>query len=250
MVSPSWRGLTRTGSFPAFTFPCPAGRRCSQSSNGRPAWDFRAVALLSSEGDTHLATEEVRPLFARIAGLGLAVLIHPAMRPKGAAMDFDLVASVERAADITRATVRAMYGVLPHFPGLRFIMPHHGGAAPFLKGRLQMFFKPEGIEIPDELKLLPLSPIDRGRLGLEEPFEELFGKVYFDTAGFGGWMPATRSALMSVSPRRLCLGTDYPQEMHNGADIGAHIKGIRALDLPPEEIDAILGGNAAEALGL
>ena len=63
-------------------------------------------------------------------------------------------------------------------------------------------------------------------------------------------MPATRSALMSVSPRRLCLGTDYPQEMHNGADIGAHIKGIRALDLPPEEIDAILGGNASEALGL
>jgi hypothetical protein len=88
--------------------------------------------------------------------------------------------------DITRATVRAMYGVLPHFPGLRFIMPHHGGAAPFLKGRIQMFFKPEGVEIPDHLKLLPLSPIERDQLGFDAPFEELFGKVFFDTAGFGG----------------------------------------------------------------
>ncbi|MEE9256872.1 MAG: amidohydrolase family protein, partial [bacterium] len=99
---------------------------------------FKAVALLSSEGEVHLATESVRPLFERIAALNLPILIHPAMRPRGAAMDFDLVASVERAADITRATVRAMYGVLPDFPGLRFIMPHHGGAAPFLKGRMQM----------------------------------------------------------------------------------------------------------------
>ena len=211
---------------------------------------FRAVALLSSEGGVHLATEEVRPLFARIAELGLAILIHPSMRPMGAAMDFDLVASVERAADITRATVRAMYGVLPHFPDLRFVMPHHGGAVPFLKGRLQMFFKPEGIEIPDEIKLLPVSPLERERLGLDEPFEELFGKIYFDTAGFGGWMPATRAALMTTSPRRLCLGMDYPQEVHNGAEIGLFVETIRALDLPPEDIDAILGGNTAEVLEL
>ncbi len=168
----------------------------------------------------------------------------------GAAMDFDLVASVEQAADITRATVRAMYGVLPHFPDLRFIMPHHGGAVPFLKGRLQMFFKPEGIEIPDEIKLLPVSPLERERLGLDEPFEELFGKIYFDTAGFGGWMPATRAALLTTSPRRLCLGMDYPQEVHNGAEIGLFVEAIRALDLPPEDIDAILGGNTAEVLEL
>ena len=235
---------------PCVHLPLSGGTEAIAELDRAAGMGFRAVALLSSEGGVHLATEEVRPLFARIAELGLAILIHPSMRPMGAAMDFDLVASVERAADITRATVRAMYGVLPHFLDLRFIMPHHGGAAPFLKGRLQMFFKPEGIEIPDEIKLLPVSPLERERLGLDEPFEELFGKIYFDTAGFGGWMPATRAALMTTSPRRLCLGMDYPQEVHNGAEIGLFVEAIRALDLPPEDIDAILGGNTAEALEL
>lgn len=211
---------------------------------------FRAVILLTSEGEVHFGSESVRPLFARIAELGLPVLVHPAMRPRGAAMDCDLVASVERAADITRATVRLVYKVLPSFPGLRFVMPHHGGAAPFLKGRMQMFYKPEGVEIPADIRLLPITPLERRAIGLDAPFEELFGRIYFDTAGFGGWMPATRAALQAVSPRQLCLGTDFPQEMHNGKDIGAHVQGIRALDLPPEEIAAILGGNMAAMLGL
>ncbi|MFQ5894451.1 MAG: amidohydrolase family protein [Nitrospinota bacterium] len=237
-------------------FPCAhlplSGDAETLAELNRAAGDlgFRAVALLTSEGDVHLGDESLRPLFARIAELGLPVLVHPAMRPAGAAMDFDLVASVERAADINRATVRVMYAVLTRFPDLRFVMPHHGGAVPFLKGRIQMFYKPGGVEIPGHIKLLPLSPLEREALGLEGPFEELFGKVYFDTAGFAGWMPATRAALLTVSPRRLCLGTDYPQEMHNGADIRAHVEGVRALHLPAEELAAILGGNIAELLGL
>ncbi|MFQ5914667.1 MAG: amidohydrolase family protein, partial [Nitrospinota bacterium] len=140
--------------------------------------------------------------------------------------------------------------VLSHFPDLLFVMPHHGGATPFLKGRIQMSYKPEWAKIPKDRELLPLPPLEREALGLEGPFEELFGKLYFDTAGFAGWMPATRAALLTVRPRRLCLGTDYPQEMHNGADIRAHIEGIRALDLPDEEIEGILGGNIAAILRL
>ncbi|MFQ5913565.1 MAG: amidohydrolase family protein, partial [Nitrospinota bacterium] len=69
---------------------------------------FRAVALLTSERGVHLGNESLRPLFARISGMGLPVLVHPAMRPQGAAMDFNLMASVERAADINRAAVRVM----------------------------------------------------------------------------------------------------------------------------------------------
>ncbi len=243
-------------SHPDRLIPCAhlplSGDEDTLSELNRAASDlnFRAVALLSSEGDVHLGSESLRPLFGRIAELGLPILVHPAMRPRGAAMDHNLVASVERAADITRATVRVMFSVLPLYPDLRFIMPHHGGTAPFLKGRIQMFYKPEGKEIPDDLKLLPLTPSERETLGFEEPFEALFGKIYFDTAGFGGWMPATHAALLTVNPRRLCLGTDYPQEMHNGADIRAFVESLRGLDLPPEEIDAILGGNMAEALRL
>lgn len=217
---------------------------------GAKGLGFRAVALLTSEGDVHLGNESLRPLFASISELGLPVLIHPAMRPRGAAMDFNLIASVERAADINRAAVRAMYAVLSRFPDLRFVMPHHGGAVPFLKGRIQMSYKPAWADIPKDREFLPLSPLEREALGLEKPFEELFGKLYFDTAGFAGWMPATRAALLSVSPRRLCLGTDFPQEMHSGADIRAHIQGIRALDLPNEEIEGILGGNIAAIIGL
>ncbi|MEE9275744.1 MAG: amidohydrolase family protein [bacterium] len=244
------------GAHPDRFFPCVhlplSGEAGVLDELDRAAEDlgFRAVALLSSEGAVHLASDSVAPLLARIAARGLPIVIHPAMRPLGAAMDFDLVASMERAADITRAVVRVMYGVFPRFPELRFVMPHHGGAAPFLKGRMQMFFKPEGVEIPEAIRLLPLSPREQKSLGLDVAFEKLFEKLYFDTAGFAGWMPATQAALLTVRPERMCLGTDYPMEMHGGADIRAMIEGIRALDLPAGDTAAILGGNMVELLGL
>jgi len=39
-------------------------------------------------------------------------------------------------------------------------------------------------------------------------------------------------------------------EIHDGLDMKIYIDNIRELDLPGEEIDAILGGTAAELLGL
>ena len=46
------------------------------------------------------------------------------------------------------------------------------------------------------------------------------------------------------------FGTDYPQEIRGQDKVKVFIEGIRSLDLSKEDVEAILGGNAARVLGI
>jgi predicted TIM-barrel fold metal-dependent hydrolase len=70
-------------------------------------------------------------------------------------------------------------------------------------------------------------------------------------AGFEGGMNAVNCALTTIQPERLLFATDYPYNFSNDPDMTKeYIDNIRKLDLKPEVIDGILGGTAAELLGL
>ena len=75
---------------------------------------------------------------------------------------------------------------------------------------------------------------------------ELVGKMYFDTAGFMGWMPITQATLMVVKPQRMVFGTDYGLEMIEAEDIKTFIDDIKALNIPEADRKAILGDTARE----
>ncbi len=58
---------------------------------------------------------------------------------------------ISREYDILKATVEVMYGVLRIFPDLKFVIPHHGGGMPYLKGRIMSNFEPDNHSVQEEL---------------------------------------------------------------------------------------------------
>jgi aminocarboxymuconate-semialdehyde decarboxylase len=215
-------------------------RRCAQELG------MRAVALPTSMPSLQLDDESLRPLWGIIEELGLPVILHPALLPTGASTDYALERSCARPFDTTTAVVRVMLGVLPHFPTIRFVAPHCGGTAPYLKGRIQMFFTAPGAM----QRALPRTQRELHAEGLIEVFEKLWTQIYVDTAGNGGWTPITRTALDVVSTERVCFGSEFPLEAHDSATMGELVDALGSLDLDRKDLLAVMSGNAAGLLHL
>jgi predicted TIM-barrel fold metal-dependent hydrolase len=138
-----------------------------------------------------------------------------------------------------------MNSVLPRFPGLRFVMPHLGGATSSLKGRMMAFFETEDADIPADMKGYLKTQSEQKRFGLTERFEKLFQSLYFDTAGTGAWHPALAAAFNVTAADRIMFGTDYPLECKTAANIVESLGMIREAPCSPEDKTAILGKTAA-----
>jgi predicted TIM-barrel fold metal-dependent hydrolase len=205
----------------------------------------QGVSLVTSMAGRTLDSEELLPLYEKIAQLDVPIAVHPSIkRGVWGGQKYGLSDHVSREYDIAKATVEVLYGVLSRFPDLKFLMPHHGGGIPNQKGRIMAWHEPVGWAVPEELKGMPKTPRELKELNLDKDFENVFGKLYFDTAGFGGWMPITESAAKVIRTDRLCFGTDYPFEIHEAQDVKIFIDSIKALDLSDQEKRNILGENA------
>jgi len=208
------------------------------------ALGFKGVSLVSSTRTFTIDAEELFPLYEVISRLDIPVVIHPTLRDGlWGGTKYEMAAHVSREYDIAKATVEIMYGVLSRFPDLKFLIPHHGGGIPALKGRIMAWFEPEGWDIPDHLKNMAKTPRELKNLGLDMAFEEIFDKLYFDTAGFGGWMPITEAATKTIRTDRLCFGTDYPFEIHDTEDVKSFIENIKNMAIPEADKKNILGDN-------
>jgi predicted TIM-barrel fold metal-dependent hydrolase len=175
----------------------------------------------------------------------LPIVIHPQSKPTGSDTIYNLDRCVFRPFETTQAIVRVMASVLPRFPGLRFVMPHLGGGASSLKGRMMAFFEPEDAVVPAELKGYLKTQAEQKKLGLAERFEKLFRALYFDTAGTGAWAPALDAAFNITSADRIMFGTDYPLECKTAANILESLNVVREAARSPEDRAAMLGQTAA-----
>jgi len=212
---------------------------------------LKGVCLVTSTAEITLDSTMLFPLYDKISKLNLPVVVHPTIRQSlWGGVKYGMSNHISREYDVTKATVEIMYGVLKEFPGLKFLMPHHGGGTPSLKGRMMAWFEPEGWKVPEDLKGQPKTPRELKELGLDKAFEDLFGKLYFDTAGFGGWMPITESATKVIKPDHLCFGTDYPFEIREAQDIKKFINHIDLLDISEQDKRDILGENVKRLFNL
>lgn len=214
---------------------------------------LKGVALESSTQRLALGADELTPFFARINELGVPVVIHPAnlkSMGSGSGLKHTMISQAAIEIENTNACIEVMFGVLNKFPELKFLMPHHGGALPIWQGRMKLSFIPEGFEVPEEFKNQPMTPRIRNLIGLDQPFQALMDKLYFDLSGFGGWMPVTNMALSIIGPSRLCLGTDYGFEMNEAIDIKMFIDNIKALNITEQDKRKILGENIKELFQL
>jgi predicted TIM-barrel fold metal-dependent hydrolase len=211
---------------------------------------LRAVALLACHLDVQLDNPIMTPLYEIIQKHNLPIVIHPQSKPTGSDTLYNLDRCVFRPLETTQAIVRVMHSVLPRFPGLRFVMPHLGGATSSLKGRMMAFFETDDADIPADMKGYLKTQAEQKRLGLTERFEKLFQSLYFDTAGTGAWHPALAAAFNVTTADRIMFGTDYPLECKTAANVIESLDMVRQASGSAPEKEAILGKTAAGLFNL
>jgi len=212
---------------------------------------LKGVTLVSSTLKSAMDGEEIFPLYQRISEMDIPIVVHPTIRTGvWEGTKYGMSNHISREYDVLRATVEVFFGILTRFPDLRILIPHYGGGIPALKGRIMAWYEPAGWNIPDELRNMPKTPRELRELGLDRAFEEIFNKIYFDMAGFGGWMPIAEAAVRTIRTDRLCFGTDYPFEIHDSRDVKEFAENIEHLDIPEQDKRNILGENVCRLFKL
>ena len=187
--------------------------------------------LGSQFGEMELADPKLDPLWAAHAALDVPVVIHPApvnielpLARQHAARRWDLDLVIGFGHDETAAVAQLLYGgVLDRHPRLRVHIPHGGGTAPYMKGRMHT--------------ALQRRPWAKGLL--RRSFDDLWAQLSFDC--LVGTQEAMRFLIQSEGPGRVMLGSNFggwDQE----DDIAAR---VTALALAPQETAAVLGQSAS-----
>jgi aminocarboxymuconate-semialdehyde decarboxylase len=191
---------------------------------------FKGVQISSSIDGTDLDDPRFLPFFKKAEELGAVVLIHPNGWDTGRRLDdFYLINVIGNPLDSTVALTRLIFsGRLAELPDLKLCVVHGGGYTPFYSARMDHAW-----EVRPEC-----------RAHIDQPPSTYLKRVHFDTMVFS---PAQLAHLVEFAGSdHVVLGTDYPFDMGETDPIGL----TGRLDLPPEEIAAIRGGNAARLFGI
>ena len=133
-------------------------------------------------------------------------------------------------AEDTVAGLRlVLSGLAPRHPRIRFIVPHLGGAIPFLWERIE-----HQLERARERGVVTL-PRGAAHAGLR--------RLFYDTVN--GSAAALRCACNTLGHERLVFGTDHPV-----IDLGSSIAYVAGAGLDPGVGAGILDRNAGRLLGL
>ena len=192
-------------------------RACERGASG-----VMVLATVAGESLTH---ERFAPIWAEIDRRELPVLVHPGEPPGADQMDmglYDLSWSVGFMLDTTLAFTRMIFdGFLDRYPRIKLIASHGGGTLPYLVGR---FEKGDEVELPERRRMTG-HPTDYLR------------RLWYDCITYD--LGALRYLISVVGPDRVLFGTDWPHQVH---DVAGSLANTAAL--PPDQCDAIRGGNA------
>ena len=182
------------------------------------------VEIPAAPGGAYLGDERFRDFWAAAEEEDALVFVHPATHGFGLPVleEHYLWNTVGNPVETAVSAAHMLgAGVLEAHPGLRVLLAHGGGVLPALRGRLarEQTLHPPGCDVLRALRGFLVDTV-------VHDVEVLRGLVDF----FG--------------PERVLLGSDYPFDM--GVERPAEI--VRALALPAEQEDAILGGNALRLL--
>ena len=191
---------------------------------------IRGVYLATRVLDKELSDPAFFPVYERLQDLGLPVFLHPVfvLEPERLQAHY-LTNLLGNPFDTAVAAAHLIFGgVLDRFPTLEVVLPHAGGAFPWLVGRLN-----RGWEKREELQRASHSPL------------EYLRRFHYDTIGYAD--PVIDYLVRHIGSDRVLMGSDYcfpiayeqPVELVN-----------QHPTLAPAERDAILEGNARRLLRL
>ena len=174
----------RFGAFAVLPLPDIEGS-LSELSYALDTLKLDGIGLLSNYDGRYLGSPEFDPVFEEMNRRNAVLFIHPSAPPQ-----FDLISNgltppiLEYPFDTTRmATNLIRSGTVERCPNVKIILPHGGGAIPFLKPRLAFAVGPERAH--------------------------LFSSFYYDLTAAA--MPGQLAALATVvPPDKLLMGVDIP----------------------------------------
>jgi aminocarboxymuconate-semialdehyde decarboxylase len=190
--------------------------------------ELRGVLIHSNIAGAPIDDERCRPVYARIADLGVPLFIHPAMTVAEEKLrDWGLEYLVGFMFDSSLAGLRLILsGVVSDHPKLRIVLPHCGGVLPYLSGRIDAVHS---------------RPFSLGRSLSPLPSEQLRG-FYSDTLSRS--QDAIEFARGFFVEDRMMFGSDYPF-----FPAGAELRFVQE-ELDDQHRDAVLFENAARLIGL
>jgi len=230
-----------------------AGLACTLPFGGDAALDEidRAVNQLGMKGvhinarpnGKFLDDSELWPLYEKVCELDVPLDVHVRTFPDGydgLEAPWALHYVIAREFDITGAVFRVCFGgVLEAFPTLKLVMNHFGGALPAVKDRMDYYVELCG------------DAFYRDKALISRPWNEYFDKLYFNMAGRGRGLASVKCGLTCISPYKMMFGSDWPPNFETDpAGCRGFIDDIRTLDLPADQIDAMLGDTATALFAL
>ncbi len=197
--------------------------------------DCRGVVVATNQNGKGLDSEEYYPFYEKLVEHDLPLLLHPTHWESYPLVDMDkawrMMLVFGWPFDTTQAVWRLIFGgVIDRYPSLKIVTHHLGGMLPYFLGRAVSAGK---------------GPL---RESLPRNITEYWGNIYGDTA-LNGYTAGFSCGYAFFGPDRMLYGTDYPF----GAEAGEyyvreHLLGVKAMDIPAEDIEKILGGNAKKLL--
>jgi len=189
---------------------------------GKPG--LRAVHLPDSiDNRDYLFQPEFAPLLARIEALGYPILFHNlnsdlfGRRPADAGLDNTFAHAMLASKFIST-------GTLDKFPKLEIVLPHAGGAFPYVAGRLEHFTDHMGG--------------GANRAKLERPYKEYMRRFHCDYLTYHP--EGFRFLLNIMGSDRVVVGTDS----FNARDIEYPSAVVDQFKLPAVDRNRVLKGNA------
>jgi len=191
---------------------------------------LQGVLLLSHIRGKPLTDSRFRPFFEEANRRNLFILLHP-MLPAGMAeqlKDYVLGPLVGFPFDSTLAVARMCFdGLFRDFPNIRFLVPHLGGAIPYLLPRLDQGFRD--------------FPACRAKI--DQPPSFYLKKLYFDTVSAS---PSTIDFVRElVGSGRIAFGSDYP---HLPGSMSGSVATVENLETSESDKAQILSGTALSVL--
>ena len=191
---------------------------------------LRGAMLGSHLGERNLDDPAFEPIWQAADEVGALIFIHPhdaALGPRTKA--YYLSNLIGNPVNTTIAAASLVFGgVFQRHPGLKVLLAHGGGFAPYQAGRFV-----HGWEVRKEPKVsLKVSP------------EQDLERFYYDTLTHS--LPTLKSLIEWSGAGRVLLGTDFPFDMGE-FDCAAR---VRALRLAAGDETAVLGSGAEGLLNL
>lgn len=192
---------------------------------------LRGAMMLSNVNGKPLDAPEFLPVYEKAVKLDVPMYIHPTSPINDKSMeDYRLVPMIGFGIDTSLAVIRlVLSGTMKKLPNFKLVAGHVGGIFPFLRGRIETCF----------------NAYPECKVNITDPPSKYLKKVWMDSIIYDN--DVLMSALAFSGVEKMMLGTDHP---HQITDITNAVKRIRDLDIPEEDKELILGGNAEKLLKL